>query len=147
VPQTPRNVTPMTRYRGVVQSTGELVDVDAPAIRGRRRRSRRKVYAMVDLESLDQLELTGAEWRVLHRLMRATNVETNEARIAVREVALDLSMAEPNVSRVMRELRDRRVVHTLRQSVHRINPHIMFRGSNQDWDIATDTEPEPVWSR
>jgi DNA-binding transcriptional ArsR family regulator len=137
----------MTRYRGVVQSTGELIDVDAPAIRGRRRRSRRKVYAMVDLESLDQLELSAAEWRVLHRIMRAVNVETNEARVSIAELGRELDMAPSNVSRIMREFRDRRIVYTMRLGTHRVNPHIMFRGSNQDWDIATDTEPEPVWVR
>jgi predicted transcriptional regulator len=130
----------MTRYRGVVQSTGELIDVDAPAIRGRRRRSRRKVYAMVDLESLDQLELSAAEWRVLHRIMRAVNV-------SIAELGRELDMAPSNVSRIMREFRDRRIVYTMRLGTHRVNPHIMFRGSNQDWDIATDTEPEPVWVR
>jgi len=105
------------------------------------------VYAMMDLEALDELVLSAAEWRVLHRIMRSVNVETNEARVSIADLGRELDMAPSNVSRIMRELRDRRIVYTLRLGTHRVNPHIMFRGSNQDWDIATDTEKEPIWER
>lgn len=105
------------------------------------------MYAMVDLESLDRLELTGQEWAVLHRLMRAVNQETNEARVGIMEIATDLDLHAPAVSRVMKTLRERRIIETLRQGVHRVNSHIMYRGSNQDWDDATDTEREPLWRR
>lgn len=137
----------MTTTIGVVRGTGEVLDVEIPAKRGRRRKGRRKVYAMVDLESLDRLELTGQEWDVLTRLMRAVNQETNEARIGVVEMAQDLGIAQPNVSRIMKTLRERRIIETLRQGVHRINSHIMYRGSNQDWDDATDVERAPLWRR
>lgn len=143
----PENVIPMTTRQGVIRTTGEVVDVEVPAQRGRRRKGRRKVYAMVDLESLDRLELTGQEWEVLTRLMRAVNQETNEARVAVAEIAEDLGIAPPNVSRVLKGLRERRIIETLRQGVHRVNSHIMFRGSNQDWDDVSDVEKEPLWRR
>ena len=143
----PKNVTPMTRYVGVVGSTGEVIDIEAPAIRGRRRRSKRKMYAMVDLEALRELELSAAEYAVLTHIMGAVNAETNEAAIMLSEVAAQLGIAESGVARTMKSLRDRNIVVTRRQGIHRVNSHIMFRGSNQDWDIATDTEKEPVWKR
>lgn len=105
------------------------------------------MYALVDLEVLAQLELSSAEYAVLTHLMRHVNPETNQARVGLDEIADECGMLRPSVSRVMKALRDRRVVYTLRQGVHRVNPHIMFRGSNQDWDIATDLEREPIWHR
>jgi hypothetical protein len=147
VPKKPSNVIPIIHHQAVVQSTGEVLDVTMSARIGRRRRGKRKMYALMDLEALDELELSGAEWEVLHRIMRAVNPESNQAAIHIATLADDLKMAAPNVSRIMRELRARRIVFTLRQGHHRVNAHIMYRGSNADWDIATDTELEPVWAR
>lgn len=143
----PSNVIPLQIHQGLNHATGEVIDVAMPATRGRRRKGRRKVFAMVDVESLNQLELTGFEWRVLHAIMARVNVETNWSKFAVIELARELGVVSPSVSRALRELRDRRIVETLGSGTHRVNPHIMFRGSNQDWDTATDTHPEPIWRR
>lgn len=105
------------------------------------------MYALIDLESLADLELTASEYAVLAKIMAAVNAETNEASITLAEVAAQLSVAESSVARTMKSLRERNIVITRRQGAHRVNSHIMFRGSNQDWDIATDTEKEPVWKR
>lgn len=141
------NVIPMTTHEAVNQATGEVLDLAMTALRGRRRKGRRKMYALVDLEMQDRLELTGQEWAVLHKIMASVNAETNEARITVAEIAERLGIAPSNTSRIMKTLRDRRIVKTLRGGVHRVNAHLMYRGSNQDWDIATDTEKEPQWTR
>lgn len=105
------------------------------------------MFALTDLESMDRLELTGAEWSVLHRIMRGVNTETNEARLSVQEIADDTGMARPNVSRIMKALRERAIIYTLRDGVHRVSTHLMFRGSVPDWDEATDVEPTPIWKR
>lgn len=141
------NDPPLTRYRGIVESTGEVIDIDAPAVRGRRRRGKRRPFALVDLASLDRLELSALEWRVLHRIMRAVNPETNEANIYQAEIAEDLGVPHPSVSRAYRTLCDRRVVFRLRRGVHRVNTNIMFRGSTQDWNTISTTEKEPLWRR
>jgi DNA-binding transcriptional ArsR family regulator len=140
-------VTPLTTRQGVIPRTGEVVEVEFPATQGRRRKGRRKMFALVDLESLEALELTGFEWRVLRKLMRSTNPETNRANCTIAFIAREMGVRPSVVSRAMKELRDRRIVASLDRGVHRVNPHIMFRGSNQDWDLATDTTPEPIWSR
>jgi hypothetical protein len=143
----PDNVTPMVRYQAVNRDTGEVTDIDGPAFRRGKKRGRRRMFALIDLEAQARLELTGQEWAVLHVIMRAVNAETNEARIGREEIAADLGVAAPNVTRVMRTLRDRRIITTLRQGVHRVNAHLMFRGSAQDWDTITETEREPQWKR
>lgn len=143
----PENVVPMTTKTGVIRDTGEVFDYLTPAKQGRRRKGRRKVYALTDLESLKRLQLSAQEWSVLHVVMAAVNPETNQAAIGVNQIAEELDILAPAVSRVMKTLRERRVIETLRQGVHRVNSHIMFRGSNQDWDDATDIEREPLWRR
>jgi DNA-binding transcriptional ArsR family regulator len=137
----------MVTHQAVRQDTGEVFDLAMSARVGRRRKAKRKMYALMDLEALDELELTGSEWEVLHCIMRAVNPETNEANISISEIGDRVGVAPQNVSRSMKELRDRRIVFTLRLGTHRVNAHIMYRGSNADWDIATDTEHEPTWKR
>jgi DNA-binding MarR family transcriptional regulator len=143
----PSNVTPITVHPGVIQSTGEIVDVDFPAVRGRRRTGRRKVFALVDLEALDRLQLGAAEWRVLHHVMRTVHPDTNDCAISGATIARDLQMHPSNVSRALQGLRSRGIILPVRHGHHRINSHIMYRGSNQDWDTATDGEREPIWRR
>lgn len=105
------------------------------------------MYALIDLEAIRDLELTASEYAVLSHIMAAVNAETNEASIGLMEIAAQLEVAESSVARTMKSLRERNIVVTRRQGIHRVNSHIMFRGSNQDWDIATDTEKEPTWKR
>lgn len=143
----PQNVTPITTRHGVIQSTGEVVDVEFPATRGRRRTSRRKAFAMVDLHSLDRLELSSAEWRILTHVMRTVHPDTNECAISGTQIARDLQVHPSSVYRTLADLRGRRIILPLRAGRMRINAHIMYRGSNQDWDLATDTEREPLWRR
>jgi CRP-like cAMP-binding protein len=147
MPKTPRTDIAHTTRLGIVRDTGEVVDVEFPVARGKRRKARRKVYALMDLESLDRLELVGGEWEVLSRIMRAVNPETNIASVTHQQIADDLGMARPNVSRIIRLLRERRILFDLPGMAFRVNAHIMFRGSNVDWDLATDTEEEPQWNR
>ncbi len=137
----------MTTTMGVVRDTGQVVDVEVPARQGRKRKGRKKVFALMDLESLKRLELTAQEWDVLTALMAAVNPETNQAHIGVSALAADIGVHQPNVSRIMKSLRERRIIETLRQGVHRVNSHIMFRGSNQDWDEASTREKEPLWRK
>lgn len=147
MPRTPRSDLKSTTHLGVVERTGEVIHVEMPVTRGRKRKGRRKVYALMDLESLDRLELVRAEWEVLTRIMRSVNPETNVANVTQAEIAEDIGMARPNVSRIVKLLRDRRIIFDIGFASYRVNAHIMYRGSNQDWDIATDTEEEPEWNR
>lgn len=137
----------MTRYHAIIPETGEVVDIEGPAFRRGKKRGKRRVFALMDLDALQRLELTAAEWRVLHYMMGKVESDSNECRVARAEIATGLGVAPPNVTRVLQTLRARRIIFTYRYAVHRINAHIMFRGSVQDWETLTDTEPEPIWGR
>ena len=143
----PETEMPMTRFRGVVPSTGEVIDIDAPAARGRRRKSKHRVFALADMGALARLEMTGREWDFFWTVARHLNPETNEARITLSEIADNLGMQRQNASKMSTELRKRGILITLRRGVHRINAHLLFRGSNLDWDAVTISEREPLWRR
>lgn len=138
---------PTARYRAVIPETGEVIDIDGPQLRGRRKKGKRRAFALVDLLSLVRLELTGREWATLHQIMRATNPETNEAHIAQTEIADNMGIRRAGVARVFGTLRERNIITTLRPGVHRVNSHIMHRGSTQEWEIVSATEKEPLWRR
>lgn len=142
---------PVTHIRrkaeGVIQSTGEVVDISIAETRGRRKKGVRKVFALIDVNATAKLDLTPSQWRVLMQLIKAINKETGESRISTAEIARELGMASANVSRTLSELRARSIVQTERAGLHHVNPHIAFRGSADEWDDATDAAPEPEWSR
>ncbi len=146
MPRTPSDGLRSTTHLAVVRDTGEVLDVEMPVTRGRRRKGRRKVYALLEIENIGRLRnLRASEWAILHTIMGAVNAETNEAAITQKMIADTLGVFQPSVARGMKVLMDRRIVHYVRHGVYRVNAHIMFRGSNQDWDIATETEEEPEW--
>ena len=138
---------PTARYRAVIPETGEVIDIDGPQLRGRRRKGKRRAFALVDLLSLVRLELTGREWDTLHQIMRAVNPETNEANITLQEMADYLDIRPANIGRTMKTLRERHIVTTLRPGVHRVNANIMYRGSTQEWEIVSASEREPLWRK
>lgn len=139
--------TPTARYRAVIPETGQVLDIDGPQLRGRRRKGKRRAFALVDLLSLVRLELTGREWDTLHQIMRAVNPETNEAAITQQEMADYLNIRPANIGRTIKTLRDRYIITTLRPGVHRVNAHIMYRGSTQEWEINSASEREPLWRK
>lgn len=145
--RTRRSDLKSTTHLGVVEHTGEIIHVEMPVTRGRKRKGRRKMYALLDIESIDRLKLHASQWSVLHRVMRAVNPETNIANVTQAEIAADLGVAQPSVARSMKELTERHIVYLVGWGRYRVNAHIMFRGSNQDWDIATENEEEPLWDR
>jgi len=147
MPESHDNVTPMVRYQAIDRATGEVTDIDGPAFRRGKKRGRKRMFALMDVETFRRLDLTGQEWRVLHEIIANINADTNEARVSRAEIAERLDIAPPNVTRIMRNLRDRRIVKTLRNGVHRVNAHLVFRGSVPDWDTVTESEREPVWHR
>lgn len=142
---------PVTHIRrkaeGVIQSTGEVVDISIAETRGRRKKGLRKVFALIDVNATAKLDLTPSQWRVLMQLIRVMSKETGESRITAAEISREIGMARPNVSRTLSELRARRVIATITTGAHRVNPHIAFRGAADEWDDATDAAPEPEWSR
>ena len=106
------------------------------------------VFTMVHTapEGIGQLELHASEWRVLMQVLAATSAETHDSRIGATEIARNLGIAQPNASRALAALVERRVLLRLGRAKYRVNTHIAYRGSAEDWGQAYYTDPEPVWS-
>lgn len=133
---------------GYITATGEEVTVMIPEKRAARRRTRRRVYGLIDLEAMARLEMTAAEYQLLFQIASHVNLETGEARVTVREIARRLGRASSNVSNTLAALRERRIVTSPRPRVHVVNPHLLYRGSNKEWDIAMESVVgEPRWRR
>jgi hypothetical protein len=141
------NVVPITHIPAINRETGEVMDMEVLAKRGRKRSGRRRVFAMIDLEAMERLDLTGLEFKVLARIARAANAETNEAWITQEQIAHALGSVQPSVARAIRTLKERRIIFPLARRGYRVNPHILFRGAVPDWNDATDMEKEPIWTR
>lgn len=133
----------------VDRDTGQVTEGDAtweePGKRGRK--GKKMTFAMLHTapDGIGRLDLTGQGWRVLMQIIAATSAETHTARISVNEIADNLGIAASNASRGLSGLIDRRIVFRLRQGHYRVNTHIAYRGSAEDWGQDYYSDPEPIW--
>lgn len=146
----------MRRGRGAAlnKETGEVYDVEveieAEAQKPKRRKRRpeeRKMFGMTDLNVMSHLDLTPLGWRILWVIQAETNMERGYARLTGGDIAATLHSHQPTVAKVMTELIERKVIFKLGNGRYRVNHHIMWRGSLNDWDDATDIEPKPILER
>jgi len=103
---------------------------------------------MVDNDVMQRLEMTGSEYRVLWAI--ASHVPKSggsTAYVQVSELAEELGIQQSFVSRILRVLRDRRIITTVRTGQHKINPWIMWNGMMDDWVDESEGYPEPIYSR
>lgn len=143
------NVTSIARLKGKVVETGQAVEIDAPRRRKRKRGWREKV-AMIDLDNIGRLELSGLEYRILFAVMQAVPEKGGcRASITIEEVAERVQSTSPSVSRAMKVLRDRRVLIREDNKIGRVmvNPWLMFNGDFDSWAVETDATAEPIWMR
>ena len=137
----------MARMRGRVDETDQSVTIDV-ARRRKRKKGWRDHVMLTDIDMMAKLELTGAEWRVLHCLMAFIQEKGGvEARVSVRELSERVGIAEPNVSRMFKLLRERRIILTHRIGVHEVNPWLAYNGDFDSWSTETEKWDEPIWSR
>lgn len=127
--------------------TGELLDargeIDLPKRRAKLRRGRARTFAMLDLERIHQLRLSGVEWQILMQLLATMNRETGQSRMQVREIGAELGMHESSVSRSLGNLIKRRIVFKEGQGIYRISAHLAFRGAGDEWDTAEHLQSAP----
>jgi hypothetical protein len=141
------NVTSLARFRGRVEETGQSVVMDVPR-RRKRKKGWRDHVSMVDVGVLTRLQLTGLESRVLWMIVKHVPEKGgNEARCTLAEIADETGIAGPNVSRIMKTLRDRRLLHTERQGVHHVSPWLAWSGDFDSWNAEAEKWPEPIWER
>lgn len=141
------------RGEGVNADTGEVIDIvgqlAAQQGRAHRKKQRRhQMFALVDLARMSQLELTKNESRVYWCIVNALAKDSGSiARIGTSEIAEITGIHPSNVSAVLLSLKNRLIIDRQRIGVWAINPWLMYAGSAEDWEAATDGHPEPEWSR
>lgn len=141
------NVVSLRKYRGTVDDTGQQVSITVPR-RSRRKKGWREHVSLLDVDVISRLEMTGSEMRVLFALMRhVAEKGGTESRCTIAEVADEIGMKAPNVSRIMKDLRDRHVVRTIRLGYHEITPWLAYSGDFDSWNAETNLWPEPIWVR
>lgn len=137
---------------GVNTETGEVIEIAGQvALTGRkhqRKQRRHKMFGLADLERIADLELTQQEQRVFWTIARALTKDSGSiARIAPGEIAERTGMHKSNVSAALASLRRRNIISRERNGVWIVSPWIMYAGSAEDWETATEEAPEPEWSR
>lgn len=142
------NVTPFRKI-GEVEGTGESVLAPRPST-GQRRKAAKKGHrvAMVDFDVFMHVEMTNAEHQVFATIVRHIPDRGGiQARVGVGEIAELLSMKQPNVSRVIKDLVARRIVKRIRQGVWEVNPHILYNGEFAEWNDSLAYWHEPIYTR
>jgi len=138
--------------------TGELIpfhlhnaEIITPAKSGRphsKKDRRHPVFMLVDAaNAMAKLELTGQEARIFWIIVGRINPATNECRVKATEIATELDVSPAAVSQVIGRLRQRRIILPNGVSTWTINPWIAAYGQVDDWEQATPTLPQPIWSR
>ena len=132
---------------GAIPETGQKITVDVPTGL-KRKKGRRPHVTMTDMDSMVRLDLTGSEWNVLHAMMRKVPEKGGStAYCTLSEIAKTLGVRLSYVSRVVGDLKARRVLWNERQGQWHINTHLGWNGDFEGWAIASDQEPEPIWHR
>lgn len=143
------NPVSIAKFRGKVDETGQSVSINVPRRRKRQRGWREKV-AMLDLDNITRLELSGLEYRILFAVMAAVPEKGGcRAVVTFDEIARTIDSSVPSVSRAMGVLRDRRIITREGNRVGRlvVNPWLMFNGDFDSWSAETDDSLEPIWTR
>lgn len=144
----PGNVTPLRKI-GEVEGTGEAVMAPRPTT-GQRRKAAKKGHrvAMVDFDVFMLVELTNAEHQVFAAIVRHIPDRGGvQSRVGVGEIAELLGMKQPSVSRVIKDLLDRRIIRRVRQGVWDVNPHILYNGEFTEWNDSLVYWHEPIYTR
>lgn len=137
----------LARLKGHVVETGQVVEINAPR-RRKRKRGWREHVGMLDLELMTKLELTGGESRVFFCLLKHVPERGGaESFVFVEEIAQELGVSGQYVSQIMKRLRDRQIVFTIRQGKHRVNTWLAYNGDFESWNSEAEKDPEPVWVR
>lgn len=129
------------------EKTGEVIsahgEIELPKRKGRLRRGRTRMFAMLDTERVRLLQMTGSEWQIFMQLFAAMNRETGQSRMQVREIGKELNMPESSVSRSLKNLLRRRIVFREGVGIYRLSSHLAYRGAGDEWDTAEMLQPAP----
>lgn len=104
--------------------------------------------SLIDLGLMNQLELSGLEYRVLYAVMSFVPPRGGaDAFCTQKELATRLGVAQQSVARAMSTLQDRRIVRRVRNGRWHVNTWLMYNGDFDSWDAEAEDDPEPIWTR
>jgi hypothetical protein len=146
------------RDRGTLTNvdTGEVIEAvfehNVPEAIGQKRfrRSRRvgMTFAMVDQQSIRDLELVPSEQRLIGALLTvADKNDESRSRISTSLLATRLEMHPSNVSKILRALQDRKIIFKEGPGYWRVTPWYAWVGEWTEWDRMAKNYPEPTWKR
>lgn len=137
----------MHRLKGQVDETGQRVSLDVPRRRKRRKGWRDKV-ALTDVTLLAKLELTGLEMRLLIAVMSHVPEKGGaDAFCTQAELAAQLGVLQPSVTRAMKELQARQIVVSAGRGRWHVNTWLMYNGDFDSWNAEAEQDAEPIWVR
>ena len=150
IPQ--RTVVTHYKVRDIADDLSELTVEHQEAVPGRRPKRTRRVsmsYAMIDKQSLRDLELTQAEARVLHELVAVADYKIDEgkSRMSTALLAERTGMAGSAASRALTSLQARAVIFKEATGLWMVNPWYSWVGPWELWDKTARDYPEPQWKR
>jgi DNA-binding transcriptional ArsR family regulator len=130
---------------GMNPETGELEEMAAAP--KKRRRPRKEIrFVLVEVENtMRHLRMTTNEWALFWELAAVTDRESGQARIRTAELAEKLEVAPQNVSRLLRNLRDRNIILSEGLSVWRISPRLLTRQAVERWEKDMQDAPGIKW--
>lgn len=103
---------------------------------------------MVDNQVMMRLEMTGSEsrvlWSICNHIPRSGG---STAFVLVSEIAKELGIAQSGVSKIIKELRRRRIIVSVRTGEHIVNPWILWNGQMDEWVDESEQWVEPIYSR
>lgn len=140
--------TQLRLVKGVIDETQEPITVGIPKTQGRKKARKAKQMVMTNVLAMTRLEMTQSEAKVFWNLVSHIPTRSGTtAFVMIGQIAKETGMHRVDVSKIMKALRDRRIVTTVAQGQHRINANITYSGSFDDWNDADVDELEPVWTR
>ncbi len=147
--QSERSVASFATLHGKVDATGDSVTIVAPR-RRKRKRGWREHVAMIDLDCVKRLELSGLEYAVLFAVMAGVPEKGGRvAFVTVGEIAEAAHSTTPSVSRALKSMAERNIIWRPDNRTGRlaVSAWLMFNGDFDSWAVEVEMDPEPVWTR
>lgn len=134
------------------QETGELIELGdisgmTPA-QSRRKKSRREikfVMVAISMDAMPRLIMAKGEWTLFWTLVSYVDMERGEARVSTKELAEKVGRFPQDVSRSLSRMVKRNIILRERQGVWRVNPHLLARGTIEQWEVDMRDAPEIDW--
>lgn len=131
------------------QTTGEIIELgnlSGMVPSGRARKRKELKFAMVNLETVTQLEMSKGVWKLFWQVVAHMDRESGQSRVTTAELALLLGWSGPVTSRALSSLATRGILIRHRMGVWRINPLLLTRNSAVQWEEEMVGAPAIDWT-